>query len=98
MEKAFQKFLKKILLKKYPFYLDVHVDEGGRSNPNQKICYDVFLILFDKDYDMLGRIDKDEVKEYINNLAKYMDIKICGVWHEAVNEEEWEEMKLRIED
>ena len=98
MEKAFQKFLKKILLKKYPIYLDVHVDKGGRSNPNQKICYDVFLILFDKDYDMLGRIDTDEVKQYINNLAKYMDIKICGIYHEAVNEEEWEEMILPIKD
>jgi hypothetical protein len=98
MEKAFQKFLKKILLKKYPFYLDVHVDEGGRYNPNQNICYEIFLILFDKDYDMLGKIDTDEVKEYINNLAKYMDMKICGIYHEAVNEEEWEEMKLRIKD
>ena len=98
MEKAFQKFLKKILLKKYPIYLDIHVDEGGKYDPNQKICYEVFLILFDKDHDMMSRIEIDEVKEYINNLAKYMDMKICGVYHEAVNEEEWEEMKLPIKD
>lgn len=99
MEKAFQKFLKKILLKKYPIYLDVHVDKGGRYDPNQKICYEVFLIIFDKYYgESWSTKQIDEVKGYINNLAKYMDMKICGIYHEAVNEEEWEEMKLRIED
>ena len=98
MEKALEKLLRKLLLEKYPIYLDVHVDEGGRYDPNQKICSEVFLILFDKDYDMLSEEQIDEVREYIKNLAKYMDMKICGIYHEAVNEEEWEEMKLRIED
>ena len=99
MEKAFQKFLKKMLLKEYPIYLDVHVDEGGRYDPNQKICFEVFLIIFDKYYGASWSTKQiDEVKEYIKNLAKYMDMKICGIYHEAVNEEEWEEMKLRIKD
>ena len=98
MEKAFRKLLKNILSEKYPMYLDVHVNEGGKYDPNQKICYEVFLILFDKDYDMLSEEQIDEVREYIKNLAKYMDIKICGVYLEPVNEEEWEEMKLPIKD
>ena len=98
MEKALEKFLRKLLLKKYPIYLDIHVDEGGNYDPNQKICSEVFLILFDKDYDMLSEEQIDEVIEYIKNLAKYMDIKICGVYLEPVNEEEWEEMKLPIKD
>jgi len=95
MEKAFEKFLKKLLLEKYPIYLDVHVDESGKYNPNKRICYEVFLIIFNKYYGTSWWSTKqiDEVKEYINNLAKYMDINICGVYHEAVNDEEWEEMK-----
>ena len=97
MEKALEKFLRKLLLKKYPIYLDIHVDEGGKYDPNQKICSEVFLILFDKDYDMLSEEQIDEVREYIKNLAKYMDIKICGVYLEPVNEEEWEEMKIMNE-
>lgn len=99
MEKAFKKFLKKILLKKYPIYLDVHVVHSvGISNLRRQNCYEVFLILFDKDKVMLSMEQIDEVREYIKNLAKYMDIKICGVYLEPVNEEEWEEMKLPIKD
>jgi len=98
MEKAFQKFLKKILLKKYPFYLDVQVHESGRYNPNQKICYEVFLILFIKDHDLRLELKLDEIREYIKNLAKYMDVAICGVYNESVTEEEWEEMKLNKKD
>lgn len=99
MEKALEKLLRKLVLEKYPIYLDVHVVHSvGISNLRRQNCYEVFLILFDKDYDMLSEEQIDEVREYIKNLAKYMDIKICGVYHEAVNEEEWEEMKLRIKD
>jgi hypothetical protein len=30
-----------------------------------------------------------EVKDYINNLGKYMDVSICGIYREVVvNEEE----------
>ena len=49
MEKAFEKLLKKLLLKKYPIYLDVHVGEYGKYNPNKKICYEVHLFVFLKD-------------------------------------------------
>jgi hypothetical protein len=27
-----------------------------------------------------------------------MDINICGIYHEVVNEQEWEEMKLPIKN
>ena len=50
MEKAFEKLLKKLLLEKYPIYLDVHVSESGKYNPNKKICYEVHLFVFLKDY------------------------------------------------
>ena len=98
MEKAFEKLLRKLLLEKYPIYLDVHVDKGGRYDPNQKICYEVFLILFIKDHDLRLELKLDEVREYIKNLGKYMDVAICGVYHESVTEEEWEEMKLDKKD
>ena len=32
-------------------------------------------------------------REYIDELAKYMGIPICGVYNEYVDSEEWEEMK-----
>jgi len=77
MEKALQKFLKKMLLEKYPMYLDVLVNEEGKFNPNTKTCYVVFLITRKKDYDG----DKtDEVIDFIYNLAKYMNVRICGVY------------------
>jgi hypothetical protein len=99
MEKAFQKLLNKLLLKKYPIYLDVYVFKSGKYSPNQKICYEVFLIISNEYFETsLSRKQIDEVKEDINNLAKYMDIKICRVYHEVVNDDEWEEMKLRIKD
>jgi hypothetical protein len=96
MEKAFEKLLKKLLLEKYPIYLDVHVGEYGKYNPNKKICYEVHLFVFLKDYKKLSREQIDEVKKYINTLGKYIDIKVCGVYYEAVDEEEWEEIKSSI--
>ena len=93
MEKAFEKLLKKLLLEKYPIYLDVHVGEYGKYNPNKKICYEVFLIVSNedyenKDYTKLSSEHITEVREYINTLAKYMDIKVCGVYYEDVDAEE----------
>ena len=82
MEKAFEKLLKKLLLEKYPIYLDVHVGEYGKYNPNKKICYEVFLIVSNEDYENLSSEHITEVREYINTLAKYMDIKVCGVYYE----------------
>ena len=98
MEKALEKLLRKLLLEKYPIYLDVYVRESGRYNPNQKICYEVFLILFIKDHDLRLELKLDEVREYIKNLGKYMDVAICGVYNESVTEEEWKEMKLPIKE
>jgi len=99
MEKGFEKLLKKLLLEKYPIYLDVHVSESGKYTPNKRICYEVFLIIFDEYYGTSWSTKQiDEVKEYVNTLAKYMDINICGVYHEVVNEQEWEEMKLPIKN
>lgn len=99
MEKGFEKLLKKLLLEKYPIYLDVHVSESGKYTPNKRICYEVFLIIFDEYYGTSWSTKQIyEVKEYVNTLAKYMDINICGVYHEVVNEQEWEEMKLPIKN
>lgn len=71
-------------------YLDVHVTQEGKFNPNIITCYGVFLIIFEKDYDL----DKtDEVIGFIYNLAKYMNVRICGVYNDVVEEDEWEEMK-----
>ena len=75
--------------------MDVHVSESGKYTPNKRICYEVFLIIFDEYYGTSWSTKQiDEVKEYVNTLAKYMGINICGIYHEVVNEQEWEEMKL----
>ena len=97
MEKGFEKLLKKLLLEKYPIYFDVHVSEYGKYNPNIKICYEVFLIVSNEDYENeeLSGEHIDEVKEYINNLAKYMDIKVCGIYYEDVDDVE---IKLPIKN
>ena len=67
MEKALEKLLRKLLLEKYPIYLDVHVDEGGRYDPNQKICFEVFLIIFDKYYGGLQNLSKAKNKTIRRN-------------------------------
>lgn len=101
MEKALQKFLKKMLSEKYPIYLDVHVSEANRYSPNKKICHEVFLVVIDDEYieDYAKNENNfEEVKSYIKNLGKYMDVRICDVYKEIVSREEWEEMKSNIED
>lgn len=77
MENALQKFLKKMLLEKYPMYLDVLVNEEDNFNSNIKTCYVVSLITRKKDYDSNK---SDEVIDFIYNLAKYMNVRICGVY------------------
>jgi len=91
VDKAFQQFLKNMLLEKYPMFLDVHVTHN--RNPLRYECYEVFLIIFEKDFRDIENSVAREIKEYIKNLAKYMDIRICGVFNEMVTDEEWEEMK-----
>ena len=101
MEKGIEKLLRSLVIKKYPMYLDVHVAEYlsspkyGRFNPNKRICYEVFLINLEQDF-IEDRYR--EVIEYVKDVAKYMDVTICGVYNESVTEEEWEEMKLDKKD
>jgi len=89
MENGIQKLLRKLVLKKYPMYLDIRVVEdsgiGYVYSPRNK-CYDVFLITFEEDINI-------EVRDYVHDIAKYMDVELCGVWRKVVTEEEWEEMK-----
>ena len=92
MESGIQKLLRKLVLKKYPMYLDVHAVEVRKYHPyvDKRSCYEIFLITFEQEF---KEDIHSEVKDYINNLGKYMDERICGVWREVVTEEEWEEMK-----
>lgn len=73
-------------------YLDVQVVASSNGHPYSKLrdCSEVFLITFDQEYKEDIHV---EVKNYINNLGKYMDERICGVWREVVTEEEWKEWK-----
>jgi hypothetical protein len=98
MEKGIQKLLRKLVLKKYPMYLDVHIAAGSNGHPyaHLRACYEVFVIILEQDVikDIYIEVEKfGEVKDYINNLGKYMDVSICGVYKEVVTEEEWEEWK-----
>jgi hypothetical protein len=92
MEKGLDKLLRKLVLKKYPMYLDIRVVEDSGigyvySTPNK--CYDVFLITSEQEYNEDMHI---EVKDYVRSLAKYMDVELCGVWRKVVTEKEWEKM------
>ena len=55
------------MLIKYPIYLDVHVGEYGKYNPNKKICYEVFLIVSNEDYE-----NKDFKIDTVIHLASKM--------------------------
>ena len=98
MEKGIQKLFRSFVIKKYPIFLDVHVAESGRYHPNKIICYEVFLTTFDDDWKKMENSNAREVKAFIKNLAKYMDVEICGVYNTPVSRYEWEEMKLNKED
>lgn len=92
MENGIQKLLRKLVLKKYPMYLDIRVieDSGiGYVYSKPKKCYDVFLITTDEEYNEDMYI---EVRDYVYSLGKYMDVDLCGVWRQVVTEEKWEKM------
>ena len=82
-----------MLLKKYPFYLDVYVTKtSGYSKFQSEHCHEVFLVFFEKD------LEKGwGSREYINKLAKYMGVKVCGIYNEIVDKNEWEEISSRGE-
>lgn len=92
MEKGLDKLLRKLVLKKYPMYLDIRVVEdsgvGYVYSPRNK-CYDVFLITSEQEY---NEDIHAEVRDYVYSLGKYMDVEICGVWRKVVTEKEWEKM------
>jgi len=82
-----------MLLEKYPFILDVYVNKPTEfSKLRHHECYEVFLVFFEKD---LG--NTWGIREYIDELSKYMGILVCSVYNEIVTEEEWEEMKSNSE-
>jgi hypothetical protein len=88
MEKGLDKLLRRLILRKYPMYLDIIVREdsgiGYVYSPRNK-CYDVFLITSEQEYNEDMHI---EVKDYVRSLGKYMAVDICGVWRKVVTEEE----------
>ena len=95
MEDAIKKFFKKMLMNKYPIFLDVYVVpyvEGSLryDNPYSLKRYEVILVIHEKDFreEMYG-----EIAQYVRDIAKYMDVEVMGVYHEVVNDEEWGEMK-----
>jgi len=93
MEKGIDKLLRKLVLKKYPIYLDIRVKEDsgiGWVYSTRNKCYDVFLVILNED---LENVNFEEVVGFVRNLAKYMDVEICGVYNNPVSKEEWEEMK-----
>jgi len=89
MEKALRKFIKTLLLEKYPFILDLYVTKPTEfSKFRHHECYEVFLVFFKKDL-----ANTWGIREYIDELAKYMGVLVCSVYNEIVTEEEWEQIK-----
>jgi hypothetical protein len=94
MKDGIQKLLRKLVLKKYPMYLDVYVHpyiEGSLryDNPFNRNRYEVILVINAKDFreDMYS-----EISEYVRDIAKYMDVEVMGLYNKVVDDEEWEKM------
>lgn len=98
MEKGIEKLFKKLLMKKYPVILDIDVIEEGRFNPNAKTCYGVFFIVHINDSSDFLVNESKPFRDYINEISKYLDVRICGLYKETVDDKEWEEIKLRKKD
>ena len=82
MEDGVKKFFKKLIMKKYPMYLDVYVHpyfEGSLryDNPFNRKRYEVTLIINEKDFEV---VDYPEMREYVHNIAKYMNVEVMGVY------------------
>ncbi len=91
MEKGLDKLLKKLVIKKYPVFLDVYaVPYEGAKRYSQKKSYDVFLVINENDY--MEDMDA-EIGQYVMNIAKHMDVEIMRVYYQVVDDAEWEEMK-----
>jgi hypothetical protein len=95
MEKGIQKLLRKLIMRKYPMYLDVYVRpyvEGSlrTDNPFNRKRYEVILVINVKDFreEMYS-----EIGEYVRDIAKYTDVEVMGLYNQIVDDEEWEEMK-----
>jgi len=98
MKKGLEKLLRQIFFDKFPLYLDIRVSEDsgvGWVYSTRNKCYEVFLTILNED---LENVNYEEVNEFVRNLAKYMNVEICGVYNNPVSKEEWEEMKLNKED
>jgi hypothetical protein len=97
MEIGIQKLLRKLFLKEYPMFLDVHVQVGSTGHPysHLRACFEVFLITSDED---LVKDVYDEAIDYVKDIARSMDVRICGVYREIVTEEQWEEWKSDKKD
>lgn len=95
MEEGIKKLFRKLVMRKYPMYLDVHVIpyvEGSLryDNPFNRKRYEVILVIHEKDF----RDDRSgEVVDFVRDVAKYMDSEVMGVYHEIVDDEAWEDMK-----
>lgn len=100
MEKALKKFIKKMLSEKFPMYLDVNVRpyiEGSlkTDNPFNRKRYEVILVIHKKD---LRDDYYSEVGDYVIGIAKYMEAEVMGLYHQVVDDEEWEKMKSNKKD
>lgn len=98
MGKGVEKLFRKLVMSKYPMYLDVYVvPYAGISKYSQshKKPFEVFLVIHEKDF----REDGDqEIEKFIKEIAKYVDVEIMGIYNEVVDDNEWEEMKTEKKD
>ena len=88
MENAIKKFFKKMLMNKYPIFLDVYVVpyvEGDLryDNPFNLKRYEVIGVIHEKDFteELYNELD-----EYVRNIAKYMDVEVMGVYNKVVDD------------
>ena len=97
MESGVQKLFRKLIMKKYPMYLDVHVRpyiEGSLryDNPFNKERYEVILVIHEERYKDFREDWYSEVMEYVRDIGSYMNVEVMGFYNQIVDDEIWEEM------
>ena len=88
MENGVEKLFRKLIMRKYPMYLDVYVRpyfEGSLryDNPFNRKRYEVFLVLNVEDFKEGRYID---IKDYVRDIGSYMNVEVMGVYYDVINE------------
>lgn len=102
MKESLRKFLKQMMIKKYPNVLDVFILEHKEDlkvyYENAKVCYQVFVV-----FPMYGLgvddeeqyLNRSNINDHIKHLIKYFGVSLCGIYISEVDDEKLKLMRSR---